>query len=280
MRRRLLSLYGLKFHPFQPSIPMEALFPVPEVLTFCRRVELSLEHGGYALITGEPGSGKSVALRQLAHHLSGLRDVEVGTICHPQSQVGDFYRELGDIYHVPLSPHNRFGGFKALRERWKEHIHKSLRRPVLLIDESQELPTSVLNELRVLTSERFDSEQLMSIVFAGDTRLPDRFRDPALVALGSRIRRRLTLRYASPEELLGCLSHVLSEAGNGSLMSEGLKRCVVEHSAGNYRVMMRLSDELLTVGAEREQSPLDEQLFLDVFQPKGGKSKGRRQRKG
>ena len=35
---------------------------------------------------------------------------------------GDFYRELGDIFSVKLSPLNRWGGFKALRERWRAHV--------------------------------------------------------------------------------------------------------------------------------------------------------------
>ena len=47
------------------------------------------------MVTGEPGSGKSVALRLLAARLGALRDVVVGRIEHPQSRLSDFYRELG-----------------------------------------------------------------------------------------------------------------------------------------------------------------------------------------
>ncbi len=71
--------------------------------------------GGFVMVTGEPGTGKSVALRLLAERLRGLRDV-----VHPQSRVPDFYRELGDIFGVPFPPHNRWGGFKVLRARWPE----------------------------------------------------------------------------------------------------------------------------------------------------------------
>ena len=47
------------------------------------------------------------------------------------------YRELGDVFSVKLSPSNRWGGFKALRERWKAHLASSRIKPVLLVDEAQ-----------------------------------------------------------------------------------------------------------------------------------------------
>ena len=58
----------------------------------------------------------------------------------------DFYRELGDVFAVPLKPHNRWDGFKALRERWLAHLESSRRRPVLLVDEAQEMSVAVLSE--------------------------------------------------------------------------------------------------------------------------------------
>jgi hypothetical protein len=93
------------------------------------------------------------ALRLLHKRLESVRDVIVGTIEHPQSRTMDFYRELGDLFGVPLAAHNRWGGFKALRARWADHITSTLSRPVLIIDEAQEALTPVFNELRVLASK-------------------------------------------------------------------------------------------------------------------------------
>src|SRR5271155_5362910 len=219
MNDKLLSLFGLKFHPFRPEIPAEALHMTPTVEAFCGRVEFTVGDGGFVMVTGDPGSGKSVALRLLAERLRGLRDVVVGTIDHPQSRVSDFYRELSDIFGVPFPPHNRWGGFKALRARWAEHIATTLMRPVLIVDEAQETLTTVLSELRILASKDFDSRQLLCVVFAGAARLPERLRSAELLPLGSRIRRRLVLDYASRDELLACLDHLLDAAGNGSLMT-------------------------------------------------------------
>ena len=75
MNKKLLSLYGLKWNPFSPDLPIEALRVVPKVQSFCWRIEQALvREGGFALITGDPGTGKSVVLRILAERLEALRD--------------------------------------------------------------------------------------------------------------------------------------------------------------------------------------------------------------
>ena len=267
MNQKLLSLYGLKFQPFRPDVPIEALHCPPAVDAFCRRIEFAVADGGFAMVTGDPGTGKSVALRIIAHRLGQKPDISVGTINHPQSRVADFYREIGDLFGIPLQHNNRFNSFKALRQRWAEHIATSFTRPLLIIDEAQEMLATVLNEIRILASKEFDSRSLLCVIFAGDQRLQARFRLPELVPLGSRIRRRLTFDYADRDVLSACLDHLLDAAGNPTLMTTELKSTLAEHAAGNYRVLMNLADELLCTAAERDLPRLDENLFFDVFQP-------------
>jgi general secretion pathway protein A len=213
MNKKLLALYGLKWNPFSPELPTEAVFIPQKVESFLWRIEHSqVREGGFALITGDPGTGKSVVLRLLAEHLEHLREITVGVLNHPKTHLADFYREMGDIFGVGLKPNNRWGGFKALRERWQAHLENTLSRPVLLIDEAPEMSPAVLSELRVASGTRFDSRPLLSVVLAGDGRLPDKLRREELLPLGSRIRARLVMEYATREELLACLQHLLATA--------------------------------------------------------------------
>jgi len=266
MNQKLLALYGLKYNPFIPEVPTEALHVPAKLENFCWRIEQAhLREGGFALVHGDPGSGKSVVMRVLAERLSRMADLCLGVVHHPQSNLSDFYRELGDIFGISIRVSNRWGGFKALRGRWLDHLASCSRRSVILIDEAQEMSPMVLNELRLLASARFDSQSLLCVVLAGDARLLDKLRREELIPLGSRIRTRLATEAATREDLLACLDHLLETAGNATLMTRELKHTLVDHAAGNYRVFITMAGELLMSAAQREITTLDEKLYLQVF---------------
>ncbi len=265
MIQRLLSLYGLKWNPFTADVPIEALWTTPKLDHFAWRMESQVREGGFALITGDPGTGKSVAMRQLAHKLRALTDVQLGVLTRPQSRIPDFYRELGQLFGVALTPHNRWGGFKALRENWLTHIEATRFRPVLLVDEAQETPPAVLAELRILASTDFDSRSILTVILAGDSRLTQQFRSAELLPIASRIRVRLNLDYLAPHELLDWLRHALDQAGNPQLMTPELMTTLSEHAAGNLRLLTTMANEMLASAARRELTQLDQKLYLEVF---------------
>lgn len=263
--KQLLAFYGLKWNPFLPDVPVESLWRTSQMENFIYRLENMTMNGGFALISGEPGLGKSKILQAIAHQFNRLDEVVVGVMERPQSSVADFYREMGALFGVNLSPANRYGGFKDLRDRWKNHTKTTLFRPILLIDEAQEMLTGCLNELRLLSSTDFDSQNLLTTVICGDTRLPERFRTRALVSLGSRMQFRLKLEPYNKEDLLDYLEHILNQAGAPQLMTKTLMKTLVDHCAGNQRVLNNMASELLAEGLKKEVSQLDEKLFLEVF---------------
>ena len=153
----------------------------------------------------------------------------------PQSGLGDFYREIGALFGVVLAPHNRWAGFKALREKWLAHVDATRYRPVLLIDEAQEMSHAVLAELRILASTDFDFRAIITVVLGGDGRLVQDFRRETLLPIASRIRVRLNLDYLTPKELLDWLRHALDQAGNPHLMTPELMTTLAERAAGPAR---------------------------------------------
>jgi general secretion pathway protein A len=271
----VLNGYGLKWNPFLPDIPVEGLVTTPRIGSFCYRVESLVLDGGFAMITGEPGTGKSVLMRILEDRLSAIRDLIVCPITRPQSRVGDFYRELGTYFSTVIPSNNRWGGYKALRERWLAHIEATALRPVILIDEAQRMETETMVELAQLSSALFDSRAILTVVFCGDSRLGDRFRESDLFPIGTRIRTRYMAEPVSREELAELLQERLDRAGNGTLMTKELIMTLADHSAGNPRVMLITADELFARAIERQLSQLDEKLFLETF----GRSDHKRTRK-
>jgi len=266
MNPSLLALYGLKFNPFSQELPTEALRLTRPADDFLWRIEQNhVREGGFALIHGDPGTGKSVILRLLSERIGRLPDVTVAVLNHPQSNLADFYRELGDLFEVGLKPHNRWGGFKNLRERWITHLEGTRLRPMLLIDEAQEMNPSTLSELRLLSSARFDSRPLLSVVLVGDSRLTEMLKRDDLLPLGSRLRVRLTMEYASRDELMSCLEHLLTTAGNATLMTPQLRGMLCDHAAGNYRILTTMGAQLLSAAVQRQAPLLDEKLYFDVF---------------
>lgn len=88
------------------------------------------------------------------------------------------------------------------------------------------------------------------------------------------MRVRLNTEYADADQLRTCLEHLLMAAGNPSLMTDGLKTTLVEHAAGNYRVLVTLAAELLDTAAQKQQENLDEKLYFDCFNPMPKRRRG------
>jgi type II secretory pathway predicted ATPase ExeA len=261
----MLAQMGLKWDPFVTDLPVESLYVSPKVESFMWRLENALiREGGFARIKGETGTGKSSSLRLLEDRLRRVADVTVAKLERPSSGVADLYREMGDLFGLALKPHNRWQGFKSLRERWQAHIESTTVRPVLLIDEAQDFLPVVLNELRFLASTCLDSKIILTVVLSADSRLDKRLEHPDLVPLAGRIRARLNLERGTPDELLAHLKHVLASAGNAKLMTPELMTAVCEHSMGNLRTMAGLCGELLALAIQHDRGQLDEKLLLEM----------------
>ncbi|MGD9824347.1 hypothetical protein [Desulfobacter sp.] len=186
------SLYGLKYNPFLPNIPEEALYRLPGSETFELRIRSMAQQGGFALITGEPGLGKSKTLHKMACNLEKVPDLAVG---------------------------------------------------------------------------------VMFTVLCGDNRLPERFRSPELLPLGSRIGPRLVLEPLTPDQLQDYLHFALDQAGNSQLMTDALIRTLAGHAANNLRILNQMAAELLNAAAVKELPKIDESLFFQLFSPSRSRPK-------
>lgn len=261
----LTGRYGLAFNPFATDLRTSAMFITSAAESFCWRVTYQLEEGGFVLLLGEPGVGKSVTLRILASTLSVIREVNVAVLTRPQASVFDFYRELGSLFSADIKPSNRWRATQELRAQFVKHIETTLYRPVILIDEAQEMSAQVMRELRLLGTMALDARNLLTIVLSGDFRLQELLKTASFAPVYSRCRTRLVLEPATPEQLEEVLRHLLKGAGNPELMTDGLIRTICEHAAGNLRSLMQIGHSLLVTAVEKKVQVIDEKLFFDVF---------------
>ena len=135
---------------------------------------------------------------------------------------------------------------------------------MLLVDEAQEMQSAVLAELRLLASAELDSHILLTIVLAGDSRLAERLRADEFLPLASRMRVRLAIERAPPQELQDYLRHALQQAGTPTLMTQEVIAAICDHAQGNPRALMIMAGELLEAAARREARQIDETLFFEI----------------
>ena len=152
-----------------------------------------------------------------------LRDIAVGAITHPSSNLADFYREMGICSVIELKPHNRWGGIQELCANAGGHLEGTLLRPVLLMRRSAgDAPHAVLNELRLLGSRSSTPRSSSPVAsWPAMSRLSAKLRRDEFAALGSRLATAPGHGYADRKELLACLKHLLASAGNANLMTPG-----------------------------------------------------------
>jgi general secretion pathway protein A len=259
---KLCQRYNLKYNPFKSDIPVIGLYKSPQTSNFIDRIDDLVMDGGFACITGEPGLGKSSIMRQISSRLKEIAEFSVVEMTRPQSSIADIYRELTDIYSLNSTHFNRFQDFKQLRAKWKSHINTTLFRSVLLIDEAQYLKTPVLDELRIMVGDDFDSKKILTIVFSGDNRFNEKLEEEALQPLRSRISVRINLNAMMPDELFNMSETLLRNAGNSALIDTKVLETVANASAGIPRAMVHSLDQLLQLAYRSDATKVDSHILF------------------
>lgn len=258
------SFFGLNWNPFLSEQPINAFFEEEHVNQFCWSVEQLVCDGGFAVLTGDPGSGKSTAMRILQARLNKVPELCVRIIDRPQSSMRDFYREMAAAFGVEIRTSNRFASFNKLREQWLSIIQTNLFRPILIVDEAQYLADDVLEEIRFLGSAELDSRCILAVIFAGDNRLLKKFQTPEVLPLFSRVRVSLSLGSRTPEIMKKMLICSLKNAGNSELISNGVIKALSEQYLGNPRAMMLAANQLLMIALQKEVRQIDENLYFEA----------------
>ena len=267
------SYFGLKENPFN-------LTPDPRYLFMSLQHREALNHliyginerKGFILITGGIGTGKTTISRAFLSVLD--KSVDSALIFNPA--VSDM--EL-------LQTINREFGVKLERGRPTRKRHISAlnafllknfaagRNAVLLIDEAQNLPLSVLEQIRMLSNLETEREKLIQIVLLGQMELQELLDSPSLRQLNERITVRYDLRPLNSEQVQQYIEHRLTIAGGNNehlKFSQRAYKIIYNYSKGIPRRVNAICDRALLIAYTRGASSIDKNIIRQAVDDIGG----------
>lgn len=203
-------------------------------------------HGGFVLITGEVGTGKTTLLRNLIKQTPS--DLDVAFVLNPRLTVKELLETVCDELGVAY-PETGDPTVKQYIDALNKHLlrtHMSGRSTVLIIDEAQNLSPAVLEQIRLLTNLETDDRKLLRIILLGQPELGVLLERTELRQLAQRITARYHLGSLTREDCYAYIVHRLARAGgNPRLFSRYALARLFRISKGIPRVINIVADRAL-----------------------------------
>jgi len=265
MAGMLNSYFGFRENPFSIAPDPDYLFPSERHREALAHLSYGLlARGGFVLLTGEVGTGKTTVCRALLRQLQ--EPVEVAMILNPSLTVVEMLAAICDEWQLHYEP-----GTTSLKD-YVDRISQRLlanfqdgRRSVLLVDEAQHLQPEVLEQLRLLTNLETDQQKLLHVVLIGQPELQQNLRLPALRQLAQRITARYHLLPLTASEVGQYIQHRLQVAGCGRpLFSRGALRQIHKYSGGVPRLINLLCDRALLLAVNHNASQVDGSMAVSA----------------
>ena len=210
------QFFGLKQAPF-------SIAPDPRYLFMSERHREALAHllygvgggGGFVLLTGEIGAGKTTVCRCFLEQIP--RRCNVAYIFNPKLTVAELLKSVCDEFHIPYE--HRGPGVPTVKDhldplnKFLLDTHAVGQNNVLIIDEAQSLSADVLEQLRLLTNLETNERKLLQIVLIGQPELRTMLARPELEQLAQRVIARFHLEALSQAETVQYIRHRLAVAG-------------------------------------------------------------------
>jgi general secretion pathway protein A len=210
------AYFGLKHEPF-------SIAPDPRYLFMSERHREALAHlvygvgggGGFVLLSGEIGTGKTTVCRLFLEQIPA--NCNVAYIFNPKLTVTELLQSVCDEFHIPVARKELSSPtVKDYLDPLNEFLlkaHAAGRNSLLIIDEAQNLSAEVLEQLRLLTNLETSERKLLQIVLIGQPELRTMLAKPELEQLAQRVIARFHLDALSPAETQEYIAHRLEIAG-------------------------------------------------------------------
>jgi|SRR5919108_4526763 type II secretory pathway predicted ATPase ExeA len=240
--------FGLTRLPFDKEIASEDLYSSSELRELQTRLRYLLELRGLGLITGEPGTGKTAAMRKT---MSELHPGQHRVFYVPLStgNVMDLYKSIAWQFGLPTE-RSRAALYRTIQDEVTRLWTEAKVRSVLVIDEAQHLRSDLLEDLRLLTNYEMDSQNRLTLLFLGQVELRRRLSMAVHEALNQRIVLRHHLTGLNRDELVEYLRHHLRLAGTELMLFDaGAIEAIFQATNGVPRKINMLAHHALMAAA-------------------------------
>ena len=259
--------FGLNEAPFSIAVN-------PRYLFMSQRHRDALAHllygvsggGGFILLTGEVGTGKTTVNRCLLEQLPDTTDLAI--ILNPALSAVELLATACDELKIDYPQGTE--SLKALTDALHRYLldnHERGRKTVLMIDEAQHLDFDVLEQIRLLTNLETNDEKLLQIILIGQPELTEKLSRPELRQLNQRITARYNLQPLNLQETTAYIRHRLEVAGlrsGVSLFESAAVKQIHSLTRGIPRLINVLCDRALLGAYGQQRSRVNKKLIAEA----------------
>ena len=259
-----LQHFGLRHAPLGKDSP--DLWDDGLLAPLQERFAWLLQSPGVGLLTGEPGVGKTAALRQLTQPLNPHR---FQVIYQAETDFGriDLYRGLARALGLEPS-YRRAQLWRDIKERIHELAERKQITPLWIIDEAQNLPLDFFRDFPAFLNFAFDSRDLITVWLVGHSSLAQTLERAPYAALASRIQARVQLKPILERERFGqLLQHALKSAGcQHTLLADSGLEILRQASKGLPRQAGRLLRTAMRLAVPKGLNHLPDELLQHAIE--------------
>src|SRR6187431_338782 len=266
------EFFGLKEPAFSIAVNPRYLFMSDQHREALAHLLFGIQNGGFVMLTGEVGTGKTTIIRCLLEQLPPNTDMAI--ILNPMGSAPELLSTICDELGVSYIADELT--VKVLTDALNQFLldnHRKGRKTVVLIDEAQLLRVPVLEQIRLLTNLETTTTKLLQIMLVGQPELKKLLARPALRQLSQRITARFHLEALSLPETKAYIAHRLKIAGlpdHQRPFNDAMVRKIHDFSDGIPRLINVLCERLLLGAYAQNHHHIDKQIFAEAVKEVAG----------